>query len=64
MIDGIRTLPKHFLMFLAELSEDGSVLPSDFLTDFEINRLEFNSFGELKYKILLIRSQYKKYVGS
>jgi len=41
-------LPPSFFEFLAALSEDDAVLPDNFLSGFEIPRLAFNMFGNLK----------------
>jgi len=41
-------LPPSFFEFLAALSEDDGVIPENFLSPFEIDRLNFNMFGNLK----------------
>ena len=44
-------LPSSFLGFFANILQDNAILPRRFLTDYEASRLEFTTYGTLKYDI-------------
>jgi len=46
--NNMSSLSKPVIRFLSTLSENGSVLPSNYFSEFELNRLEFGSLGTLR----------------
>jgi len=44
-----KNFPPPLTKFLASFTEEGSFMPNDFLTDYEISRLELDSYGSLTH---------------
>ena len=42
-------LPKEVKSFLKSISEENSVIPQNYLYQFELSRLEFNRYGGLRF---------------
>ena len=42
------SVPSIFTKFLVAFTEEGSTLPDNYFTDFEIKRLHWSSYGTLK----------------
>lgn len=43
----VSNFPKPLLLFFANILKDGQYIPDEFLTPFELNRLDYDNYGRI-----------------